>query len=125
MHRSCKPSTIQFTLLVYRIDPRPHFDPLRLVINFIVPWGNFQAYLIRADADDNEDAGGPFISRHINRPSERSWRAFMEGSTVSSLMYVSVRSIIPHDQHIPHRHVLRSIAMSMSSLFHVSVQGHG
>jgi hypothetical protein len=91
----CRPTTIQFTLLVYRIDPRPHFDPLRLVINFIVPWGDFQAYLIRADADDNEDAGGPFISRHINRPSERSWRAFMEGSTVGSLLYVSMRSYYP------------------------------
>ena len=104
MHRSCKYSIASNNggkLLqthynsIYFIAPRPHFDPLRLVINFIVPWGNFQAYLIRADADDNEDAGGPFISRHINRPSERSWRAFMEGSTVSSLLYVSMRSYYP------------------------------
>ena len=82
MHHSCK--YIQFYFIAILILALI-LDPLRLVINFVVPWGNFQAYLIRADADDNED-GGPFISRHINRPSERSWRAFMEGSTVSSLL---------------------------------------
>ena len=51
---------------------------IRLIINFIVPWGNFQAYLIRPDADE-----GPFVSRHENRPSEKAWREFMDGTTVS------------------------------------------
>ncbi len=57
------------------------FDPppFLLTINFIVPWGNFQSHFIRSDADD-----GPFCKRHCLRPSELSWRAFMEGSTVSA-----------------------------------------
>jgi hypothetical protein len=50
--------------------------PFLLIFNFIVPWGNFQAYLIRHDADE-----GPFASRHKNRPSEMAWRKFMEGTT--------------------------------------------
>jgi hypothetical protein len=97
------------------------------VINFVVPWGNFQAYLIRADADDSED-GGPFISRHVNRPSEKLWRAFMEGSTVSSFAFVSdhvLRAIIPDHRMIPHCTLRRSIAMSTSSSSHVFVQGRG
>ncbi len=53
-------------------------DP-RLVINFIVPWGNFQAYLVRPDADE-----GPFSSGKRDHPSEKAWRKFMEGSTVSN-----------------------------------------
>lgn len=59
-----------FVALVTRIT--------RLIINFIVPWGNFQVYLIRPDADE-----GPFSSQHKNRPSERAWTKFMEGSAVS------------------------------------------
>mmetsp|Transcript_27505 Transcript_27505/g.50074 ORF Transcript_27505/g.50074 Transcript_27505/m.50074 type:complete len:272 (+) Transcript_27505:919-1734(+) len=50
--------------------------PFLLIINFIVPWGNFQAYLIRPDADE-----GPFSSRHKHIPSEKSWREFMDGTT--------------------------------------------
>ncbi|KAL3766610.1 hypothetical protein ACHAW5_011171 [Stephanodiscus triporus] len=53
--------------------------PFLLTVNFIVPWGNFQSYFIRPDADN-----GPFCSRHTNCPSERSWREFLEGSTVST-----------------------------------------
>ena len=97
------------------------------MIDFVVPWGNFQAYLIRADADDSED-GGPFISRHVNRPSEKLWRAFMEGSTVSSFAFVSdhvLRAIIPDHRMIPHCTLRRSIAMSTSSSSHVFVQGRG
>ena len=53
----------------------------RLIINFIVPWGNFQAYLVRPDADE-----GPFSSCKQNHPSEKAWRKFMEGSTVSLIL---------------------------------------
>jgi hypothetical protein len=54
--------------------------PFLLTINFIVPWGNFQSHFVRPDADE-----GPFCTRHFLRPSELSWKAFMEGSTVSAL----------------------------------------
>jgi len=50
--------------------------PFILVLNFIVPWGNFQAYLIRPSADE-----GPFSSKHANSPSEKAWRSFMKGDT--------------------------------------------
>jgi hypothetical protein len=61
------------------VDPPSHryYYP-RLIINFIVPWGNFQAYLVRPDADE-----GPFSSSKRDHPSEKAWRQFMEGSTVS------------------------------------------
>lgn len=48
----------------------------RLVFNFIVPWGNFQTYLIRPDADN-----GPYSTRHADRPSEKAWRTFLESDT--------------------------------------------
>lgn len=57
----------------------PCIERSRLLLS-IVPWGNFQTYMIRPDADE-----GPFVSRHKNRPSEKAWRKFMEGSTVSML----------------------------------------
>lgn len=47
----------------------------RLVFNFIVPWGNFQTYLIRPDADN-----GPYSTNHTNRPSEKAWKLFVEGT---------------------------------------------
>jgi len=50
--------------------------PFMLIINFIVPWGNFQAYLIRPSADD-----GPFSSKDANSPSEKAWSSFMKGDT--------------------------------------------
>jgi len=50
--------------------------PFLLVFNFIVPWGNFQMYLIRPDADN-----GPFSTHHADRPSEKAWKAFLEGDT--------------------------------------------
>ncbi len=58
----------------------------RLIINFVVPWGNFQAYMVRPDADD-----GPFSSRHKNRPSEKAWRKFLEGNTVSNYLQPPAR----------------------------------
>jgi len=51
-------------------------QPFMLIVNFIVPWGNFQAYLIRPTADD-----GPFSTKHANSPSEKAWRSFMKGDT--------------------------------------------
>lgn len=53
-----------------------------IIFYFIVPWGNFQSYSFRPDADD-----GPFSSKHKDRPSEQAWRAFMEGGTVSCIPY--------------------------------------
>ncbi|KAL3798843.1 hypothetical protein HJC23_004631 [Cyclotella cryptica] len=50
--------------------------PFLLVINFVVPWGSFQLYLFRPDADD-----GPFASRFKDRPSEKALRGFLEGTT--------------------------------------------
>mmetsp|Transcript_29608 Transcript_29608/g.45814 ORF Transcript_29608/g.45814 Transcript_29608/m.45814 type:complete len:784 (+) Transcript_29608:17-2368(+) len=50
--------------------------PFLLVFNFIVPWGNFQTYLIRPDADN-----GPFSTHHADRPSEKAWKSFLEGDT--------------------------------------------
>ncbi|KAL7487627.1 hypothetical protein ACHAW6_013212 [Cyclotella cf. meneghiniana] len=50
--------------------------PFLLVINFVVPWGSFQLYLFRPDADD-----GPFSSRFKDRPSEKALRCFLEGTT--------------------------------------------
>eukprot|EP00986_Skeletonema_menzelii_P015676 scaffold12351_cov141-Skeletonema_menzelii.AAC.9 len=50
--------------------------PFLLVFNFIVPWGNFQMYLIRPDADN-----GPFSTHHADRPSEKAWKSFLEGDT--------------------------------------------
>ncbi|KAL7553550.1 hypothetical protein ACHAWF_016830, partial [Thalassiosira exigua] len=52
-------------------------SPFLLVINFIVPWGNFQVYFIRPDADD----WGAFSSQRKSQPSEKAWRKFMEGNT--------------------------------------------
>ena len=50
---------------------------------FIVPWGNFQTYFFRPVAND-----GQFCSLHTNRLLERSWREFMDGSTVR-LLHIS------------------------------------
>mmetsp|Transcript_11801 Transcript_11801/g.25146 ORF Transcript_11801/g.25146 Transcript_11801/m.25146 type:complete len:807 (+) Transcript_11801:56-2476(+) len=50
--------------------------PFLLIINFIVPWGKFQAYFFRPEADD-----GPFVSRYRNRPSEKALREFIGGTT--------------------------------------------
>lgn len=68
----------------------PLFDRVRLTVNFIVPWGNFQTFFFRPDADD-----GPFCSSHTNRPSERSWREFMEGTTVRLVLTSTVVNICP------------------------------
>lgn len=51
-----------------------------------VPWGSFQSYSIRPDADD-----GPFSSRLSDRPSEKAWRAFMEGDAVSNVDKIIAR----------------------------------
>ena len=48
------------------------------VLSVSVPWGNFQSYSFRPDAEN-----GPFSSKAQGRPSEKAWRAFLEGDTVS------------------------------------------
>lgn len=48
--------------------------PFLLIVNFIVPWGSFRAYFCRPDADD-----GPHSTSLSAEPSERAWRAFVDG----------------------------------------------
>jgi len=50
--------------------------PFLLIINFIVPWGNFLIYMTRLDADD-----GPYSSSCNTHPSEKVWKEFIEGTT--------------------------------------------
>lgn len=64
------------TDMLFRRLYNTHHYHFRLVFNFIVPWGNFQTYLIRPDADN-----GPFSTHHADRPSEKAWKSFLEGDT--------------------------------------------
>jgi hypothetical protein len=50
--------------------------PFLLIINFIVPWGNFLIYMTRLNADD-----GPYSSSCTHSPSEKVWKEFIEGNT--------------------------------------------
>ncbi len=52
-----------------------HIFLLRIVVNFVVPWGNFLSYYYRPDASN----GGPFCESRKSHASEKLWRAFMEG----------------------------------------------
>jgi len=76
--RSCCPGTQSYLERFRRVCAEVGLDrPLFLLtINFIVPWGTFQVYLIRPEADE-----GPFSSRHRSRPSEKAWQEFMRGTT--------------------------------------------
>jgi len=50
--------------------------PFILVINFIVPWGNFSSYYYRPDGTN----GGPFSESESEQPAEKLWRAFLTGN---------------------------------------------
>ena len=50
----------------------------RLIVNFVVPWGNLLSYYYRPDATD----GGPFSDSKQNLPSEKLWKSFMSGDDV-------------------------------------------
>lgn len=50
--------------------------PFLLVINFVLPWGNFLMYMYRPDGDQS----GPFNNSKGNEASEKSWRDFLTGS---------------------------------------------
>lgn len=49
--------------------------PFLIVINFVVPWGNFLSYYYRPDANN----GGPYCDSRKNHASEKLWRAFLGG----------------------------------------------
>jgi len=51
--------------------------PFLIVINFVVPWGNLISYYYRPDATGS----GPFCAERENHPSEKLWKAFMNGDT--------------------------------------------
>ena len=53
---------------------------LRIIINFVVPWGNFVCYFYRPDGSN----GGALDMRKSNFPSEKLLKEFLEGDTVSS-----------------------------------------
>jgi len=49
----------------------------RLIINFVVPWGNLLSYFYRPDGTN----GGPFCeSRKHTHASERLWTSFLNGN---------------------------------------------
>lgn len=48
--------------------------PFILVINFIVPWGNFSSYYYRPNGTN----GGPFAESESD-PSEKLWKTFLAG----------------------------------------------
>jgi len=50
--------------------------PFLLVINFVLPWGNFLMYMYRPDGDQ----GGPFNDSRRNEAAEKSWKDFLTGS---------------------------------------------
>jgi hypothetical protein len=47
----------------------------RIIINFVVPWGNFISYYYRPDATN----GGPFCDTRKNHASEKLWNSFLNG----------------------------------------------
>ena len=49
----------------------------RIVVNFVVPWGNLISYFYRPDATK----GGPFCDTRKNHSSEKLWKSFLNGST--------------------------------------------
>ena len=51
----------------------------RLVINFVLPWGNFISYFYRPEGTNS----GPYIEGHEEIHSERLWKDFLTGNKVS------------------------------------------
>jgi len=49
--------------------------PFLVVINFVLPWGNFIIYMYRPDGT----MGGPINKDRIDEPSERLWKEFLDG----------------------------------------------
>ena len=52
-----------------------------MVINFVVPWGNFVCYFYRPDGSN----GGALDLKKNNDSSEKLLKEFLEGDTVSSV----------------------------------------
>ena len=50
-----------------------------VVINFVLPWGNFIIYMYRPDGT----MGGPINKDRMDEPSERLWKEFLDGDDVS------------------------------------------
>ena len=48
----------------------------RLIVNFVVPWGNLLCYFYRPDATNNS----PFCKNRSNHSSEKLWKQFMNGN---------------------------------------------
>jgi len=57
--------------------------PFILIVNFIVPWGNFSSYYYRPNGTD----GSPFSESESEQPSEKLWRTFLHGDEVSTFFH--------------------------------------
>jgi len=50
--------------------------PFLLVINFVLPWGNFISYFYRSEGTNS----GPYVEGHEEIHSERLWKEFLTGN---------------------------------------------